>query len=308
MGMSNLLINEVPLMCLPSLAVKVGLNEAIFLQQLHYWVDRSNNIIDGCKWVYNTGTDWAKQFPFWSQKTLLRTISSLEKQKLIITGNYNKKGFDRTKWYTIDYSVLQNLEENQNGKENKNSPPEKNSKNNNSVSDQSIWTKCPNEENKGFETIISENLVTKSFGQNDQMNRTNCPNPSGQNDQIHLDKMASPIPIDYTIDYTETTAENEREKSVLEKFQDNIHPLASKTEADNLIDLIHTYTPQKVFQAIDIANKTGGRSINYIATILKRGDINAKSKRRTIPTSSFDSQYDKGFKTENDKLWDSLPD
>lgn len=29
--MSNLLLNEVPLMCQPSLAPKIGLNEAIFM-------------------------------------------------------------------------------------------------------------------------------------------------------------------------------------------------------------------------------------------------------------------------------------
>jgi len=34
--MSNLLIQEVPLMVLPTLATKIGLNEAMFLQQLHY--------------------------------------------------------------------------------------------------------------------------------------------------------------------------------------------------------------------------------------------------------------------------------
>lgn len=35
---------------------------------------------------------------------------SLEKKGLIITGNYNKQGYDRTKWYTIDYDVLESLE------------------------------------------------------------------------------------------------------------------------------------------------------------------------------------------------------
>ena len=35
--MSKLLINEHPLQVLPSLATKIGLNEAIVLQQIHYW-------------------------------------------------------------------------------------------------------------------------------------------------------------------------------------------------------------------------------------------------------------------------------
>ena len=36
--MSNLLINESPLQVLPTLATYIGLNEAIFLQQVHYWL------------------------------------------------------------------------------------------------------------------------------------------------------------------------------------------------------------------------------------------------------------------------------
>ena len=31
------------MMLLPTLATKIGLNEAMFLQQLHYWIDRSKS-------------------------------------------------------------------------------------------------------------------------------------------------------------------------------------------------------------------------------------------------------------------------
>ena len=108
--MSSLLIQEVPLMVLPTLATKIGLNEAMFLQQLHYWVDRSHNEFEGRKWVYNTVPEWCKQFPFWSKRTLERILSTLEKQGLILVGNYNRKGFDRTKWYTVNYEKLTELE------------------------------------------------------------------------------------------------------------------------------------------------------------------------------------------------------
>lgn len=104
--MSNLLISEPPLQVLPSLAVKVGLNEAIVLQQFHYWLERSNNIRDSHRWIYNSYQNWCKQFPFWSSATLRRTINNLEKQGLLISGNYNKAGFDKTKWYRIDYKRI----------------------------------------------------------------------------------------------------------------------------------------------------------------------------------------------------------
>ena len=39
--MSKLLINEQPLQVLPSLAEAIGLNQAIALQQVHYWLENA---------------------------------------------------------------------------------------------------------------------------------------------------------------------------------------------------------------------------------------------------------------------------
>ncbi|MCZ2256955.1 hypothetical protein [Sporosarcina sp. G11-34] len=61
----NLLINESPLQVQPSLAMKVGLNEAILLQQLHFRSLISKDVRDGHKWVYKTYNEWKYQeFPF----------------------------------------------------------------------------------------------------------------------------------------------------------------------------------------------------------------------------------------------------
>ncbi|GAX06977.1 hypothetical protein IWT25_02325 [Secundilactobacillus pentosiphilus] len=103
---NNLLISEPPLQVLPSLAIKVGLNEAIILQQFHYWLQRSNNIRDGEKWIYNSYAKWAQQFPFFSVRTVKRTILSLEENGYLISGNFNTAGFDKTKWYRINYEKL----------------------------------------------------------------------------------------------------------------------------------------------------------------------------------------------------------
>lgn len=104
----NLLINEPPLQVLPSLATKVGLNGAIFLQQLHYRLLISTNIRDGEKWVYQSYPEWRdKEFPFWSVDTVKRTITQLEKGGYVIgTSQYNKMKMDKTKWYRINYHKL----------------------------------------------------------------------------------------------------------------------------------------------------------------------------------------------------------
>lgn len=108
--MSGLLIGENPLQVLPSLACAAGLNEAIVLQQIHYWVKKSQHFYDGRQWVYNSVSKWLKQFPFWSESTLKRALASLEKQRLLITGKYNRDRRDQTKWYAINYEQLRMVE------------------------------------------------------------------------------------------------------------------------------------------------------------------------------------------------------
>ena len=112
--MSKLLINENPLQVLPSLAVKTSLNEAIVLQQIHYWLEKSEHIHDGRKWVYNSIDNWCEQFPFFSKSTVDRTFKSLCDRGLLIKGNYNKSKFDKTNWYSIDYDRLGQLENDDN--------------------------------------------------------------------------------------------------------------------------------------------------------------------------------------------------
>lgn len=113
--MSKLLLDEHPLLIMPQLAVKIGLNEAIVLQQIHYWVQINEkakiNYKDGYYWTYNTYEEWQKQFPFWSNATIRRAINSLQKLLILVCGNYNKLQIDRTKWYRIDHEVLMKLEE-----------------------------------------------------------------------------------------------------------------------------------------------------------------------------------------------------
>ncbi|MED3782831.1 DnaD domain protein [Geobacillus stearothermophilus] len=107
--MSKLLLDEKPLVILPSLAKEIGLNEAIILQQLHYWIQESNNERDGHRWVYNTYEDWQKQFPFWSIRTIRRTIKNLENKGIVISDYLNSMKIDKTKWYRIDYERLEEI-------------------------------------------------------------------------------------------------------------------------------------------------------------------------------------------------------
>jgi len=112
--MSNIFYNLEPKVINTELACLIGLNEAIVLQQLHYWIEKNKatntNFHDGRYWTYGTVQQYRdRDFRFWSFETVKRTIARLVSQGLIISGNYNKMKLDQTKWYAIDYAAVDRL-------------------------------------------------------------------------------------------------------------------------------------------------------------------------------------------------------
>lgn len=97
------------------LALVLGdLNEAIILNQLNYWLEinkkADKNFIDGKYWVYNSYAEWRENdFPYWSEKTIQITFTRLENKGIVISANYNKMCIDKTKWYSIDFEVLEEM-------------------------------------------------------------------------------------------------------------------------------------------------------------------------------------------------------
>lgn len=114
---SSLLIDEPPLQVLPSLAVQIGLDEAIFLQQIHYWLKikqtdptrYADSYQQGRWWVYNSVPEWHEQFPFWPIRTIERILASLRTQGVLRVERLAHDKWDRTNWYTIDSERLQAL-------------------------------------------------------------------------------------------------------------------------------------------------------------------------------------------------------
>lgn len=107
----KLLVNEPPLQVLPTLAQIIGLNEAIILQQIHYWQDPRFNVgrdVDGVKWIRNSYRDWqASNFPFWSHMTIKRSCDKLVSLGILIQrDDLNSRAYDKTTWVTLDYNTL----------------------------------------------------------------------------------------------------------------------------------------------------------------------------------------------------------
>ena len=106
----NLLYIDRPLVINPYLAKSIGLNEAIILQQLNYWLTRTESGVlkNGKVWVYNTYAEWQEQVPFFSERTIQRIMLKLERMGVVESEMLNKSQGDRTKFYTInqDHDLL----------------------------------------------------------------------------------------------------------------------------------------------------------------------------------------------------------
>ncbi len=107
------LFDKHPIVLDKCMASIIGLNEAIILQQVHYWIElnkkNGRNFHKGKYWTYNTYEEWHEQFPFWSKETIKRTFKRLRNMKLIIVDRFNVYQMDRTLWYTIDYDKLNSI-------------------------------------------------------------------------------------------------------------------------------------------------------------------------------------------------------
>jgi hypothetical protein len=101
---TNLLIDDEPLQVLPKLAVSMGLDEAIVIQQLHYWLNprrKSGKVIGGRRWIYNTYKEWREtNFPFWSEIHIKRLFLNLEKSGVIVSCQPEGR-MSRRKYYRL---------------------------------------------------------------------------------------------------------------------------------------------------------------------------------------------------------------
>jgi hypothetical protein len=87
------------------IAVKHGVNVAIFLNNLAFWVQKNaankKHLKEDRIWSYNSQDALLDQFPYWSRQNIRTIISYCVKNNLIIVGNFNETAYDRTGWYTF---------------------------------------------------------------------------------------------------------------------------------------------------------------------------------------------------------------
>ena len=83
---------------------------AILFSHIYYWcVENKNKEINCHKdamgvdrfWTFDTTKTFCKKFFFLSEKQIRNNLARLEEEGLIVTGNFNKSSYDRTKWYSV---------------------------------------------------------------------------------------------------------------------------------------------------------------------------------------------------------------
>nr|DAK50002.1 MAG TPA: hypothetical protein [Caudoviricetes sp.] len=113
-----LLFDEQPIVFDRTLAREIGDRHATVLQQVHYWIEvnrkKKNKEVykDGYYWTYRSIKKWhEEEFDYLSFSTVRRTFDDLIEDGYLITGEYNKFGADRTKWYRLNKDKISKLYE-----------------------------------------------------------------------------------------------------------------------------------------------------------------------------------------------------
>ena len=87
------------------LAEKYGIEKALLIDYFAYWVVENmrneRNFHEGRYWVFNSASALSEKFHYISRRTMNQKLQELEADGILISGNFNKNKFDRTKWYSF---------------------------------------------------------------------------------------------------------------------------------------------------------------------------------------------------------------
>jgi len=92
------------------IAKKYGVAEAVVLWNLCYWQNHNEankkNFHEERYWTYNSVSAFSEIFEYLSKKQIERILLKLEKEKVLLSGRFNKMKIDRTKWYSVESEIM----------------------------------------------------------------------------------------------------------------------------------------------------------------------------------------------------------
>lgn len=92
------------------IATKYGIAEAILLGYFYHWIKvhekNETNFYDERYWTYDSERTLVDKMPYIPKTTMHRLIKKLVDSGLLLTGNYNKFSYDKTKWFSLSDKAM----------------------------------------------------------------------------------------------------------------------------------------------------------------------------------------------------------
>ena len=252
------LFDEQPIVANKTLARELGLNEALVLQQINYWIEinkkSGKNYHDGKYWTYNSIRAWQENdFDYMSFDTVKRTFSKLEKAGYLLVGNYNKDPRDKTKWYTINNDKLEELYMDMDLKKQK-------------IQTEALKNSMPN--------ALGQNAPMDK-GKISQCNNADCTNAQVQNALMQKDNLHQPLPENTTNNTTNNSAYISIHPSIKEKNQ-----LFSENMKGGRIDISYKNIYQNCLE--ELRHQTGYYIEPYIDEKFQNNILLTQTERLTM--------------------------
>lgn len=218
-------------------AEKHGVEKAVILYNLRFWLEKnkanSTNLHDGYYWTYNSAKAFAALFPYYKASKIERLLRQMESDGLILSGNYNKAGYDRTKWYSMPDFSLESLAISQSS----------NMKNGDCKNEECNLQNCSMESSNMKNAICKSEAPIPDSKPNDKpVNKTDSKNASEGKKKATRYKPVKP-------------------ESVSEQVWNDLLILREETKASNSQTAWTT-----VFNGLDAAKQKTGHSLDQIIT------------------------------------------
>lgn len=254
------------------LAMILGLSETIIVEQMNYWLERSTHIIEGRPWIYNTYAAWQTQLPFFCERTIRRIINKLEIMGIILSGNFNKSKMDKTKWYSLNYDILDKLQNEALDREscklnpnNKKSYEDTHLNGTDLYCGQTVQIHIDSDKSMGTDLPVDKDASTKAIPEITP--ETNSKEEVVEARPLGKNSKTMEVDEDETIGIT-AEDKSKNFSDIINFFSSNIH-LPTPHECEKLRLLYEDIkSPDLIIKAMEISVENRARSFRYIESIL----------------------------------------
>lgn len=94
----------------PLIAKKYGIIESVIINTFIFWIQtnaaKETNYFEDRYWCFGTPQYFTKFFSYLTARQIKYALHNLIKAGVLLKGNFNKKAYDKTNWYSLSDSIL----------------------------------------------------------------------------------------------------------------------------------------------------------------------------------------------------------